>query len=132
MSGNLTAGALFHAQSSELLDQALAGDAEDAGRAALVPCGEAENLADVLGLHLRERGKRERVLRRRYRLGGSDDPSREFGRQVVGQQALPLLEQHDALDQVPQLAHVSRPGVAAQHLGGWRRDLAEALLELAR
>src|SRR5215470_18302953 len=97
VSGDLTAERFVDAESTQFLDETLTRDPEDARRATLVSCGESQHLADVVGLHLRERGERKLVVAL-----GRRRASRDLGRQMIDLEALALLEQRDALDEVPQ------------------------------
>src|SRR5207237_5347215 len=90
--------------------QRLAADAEDAGELGLaVRVLEAlDHLADVFLDRERPRAARER--RRRAHHG---QRRRDLGEIAAGE--LPRIgEYHGALDQVLELAHVTRPGIALQ------------------
>src|SRR5881628_2479817 len=97
----LTINAPIETRAAQFLDQTLARDTQDAGRAALVPRREAQHLSNVLGLDLRQRGNLERGAAL----------AEHLGRQVLERHLLSLLEQHHALDQVAELANVPRPGI---------------------
>src|SRR5262245_31945454 len=95
VSRDLTPGAFLHSQSTQLLDQSLARDPEDARGAALVAAGETQHLRDVIRLDLRE-------CRRGDLLVGGEPATRDLARQVLDLELATVLEQHRALEQVAQ------------------------------
>src|SRR5207249_8637528 len=116
------------------LDETLPRDSENARGARAVPVREVEDFENVLLLHLAEgrhlavpfpaRGERvPENTRNRFHL-------RDHLRgEMVLAKGLVLLQEHDPLDQVPELPDVPGPPVAAQDLLHLRRDRGEPLPE---
>src|SRR5258705_85337 len=102
----------------ELGAQGLARDAEQLGGAGLVALAHPERVLDRQLLDLDQRahhpgGERTGRTRGTARRGAA---ARQLGGQVLGADLVLGLEQHDALDDVAQLAHVAGPGIALHGL----------------
>ena len=94
--------------------------AQEPGRPGLVPLGQLQGLADELPLDLFEddAGPRELELRGRQKRRCSQP--RDFWRQVAWQEISGVLQDHGALDDVPQFAHVPGPVVVNEQALGLR------------
>ena len=97
------------------------GDAQQLGAQALVAAGVGQRGVDDPALDLfqrRARRRRSATCRRRAAL----PPLRTSGGRSSSSMAAPARQHHRALDGVLQLAHVARPVVAGQRLGGGARE----------
>src|SRR5882672_10733286 len=116
------------------LDETLPRDPENASRARTIPVGEVQDFQDVLLLHLGEcrhlavpfPARGERVAENTgHRLHLGDHLRRE----MILAQRLVLFQEHDPLDQVPELPDVAGPAVAPEDLLDLRSDGGEPLPE---
>src|SRR5689334_12831544 len=80
-SRNLTT-AVLEAHATQLLDQSLARDSENARGARLVAGGQSQHLGDVIRLELRQRGSEDR------RIAGGSGAAGQLGGQVLEPQLL--------------------------------------------
>src|SRR5690349_9531079 len=108
----------------DLVDQRRAGDAELGGGAGAVAAVVPERALDVLPLELVE-GKR------RVPPVADAGPRAELTREVLHAELRPAAaEDERALEHVPHLPHVSRPGIAEQPLERLARELRRAFRQL--
>jgi hypothetical protein len=92
-------------------------DPEALGGLLLVAAALGEHQRDVALLQLGEGGAIVDDASR-----GRGSTARDVGGQIGGEDHVPLGDRHRPLDGVLKLAHVPRPGIAAQQLQGLARD----------